>query len=326
MTSGPLIDVRDVTRVYKAGGARITALSGVSLAVAPGETLAIVGESGSGKSTLGRIILGMEAPDLGGVLLDGRELRPPLPRAQRRRLQVVQQNPLSTLNPRRTIGQSIGLPLTVHGLAAGRAARDRVAELLDLVGLPPDTIDRYPNVLSGGQRQRAALARALAAEPDVLVLDEPTSALDVSVQARVLHLLAELRRRLGLTYIFITHDLAVVRQFAERVAVLYRGHLVEVAPTAALFAAPGHRYTTMLLASVPVVSDEEARARPEWPSFTRATSIERPSAGCQFAGRCPFALEPCWTIPPEPSPRGDRHACACHNPSALRSRESQHVV
>ena len=316
MTSGPLIDVRDVTRIYKAGGSRITALSGVSLAVEPGETLAIVGESGSGKSTLGRIILGMEGPDRGGVLLDGRELRPPLPHAQRRRLQVVQQNPLSTLNPRRTIGQSVGLPLAVHGLAAGRAARDRVAELLDLVGLPPDTIDRYPNVLSGGQRQRAALARALAAEPDVLVLDEPTSALDVSVQARVLHLLAELRRRLGLTYIFITHDLAVVRQFAARVGVLYRGRLVEVAPTAALFEAPGHRYTTMLLASVPVVSEEEARAKPEWPSFTNAPGIERPSAGCQFAGRCPFALEPCWTMPPEPGPRGDGHTCACHNPSA----------
>jgi len=316
MTGGPLIDVRDVTRLYKAGGTLITALSGVSLAVESGETMAIVGESGSGKSTLGRIILGMERPDGGAVLLDGHEMRPPLPHMQRRRLQIVQQNPLSTLNPRRTIGQSVGLPLAVHRLAAGRAARDRVAELLDLVGLPPDTIDRYPNVLSGGQRQRAALARALAAEPDVLVLDEPTSALDVSVQARVLHLLAELRCRLGLTYIFITHDFAVVRQFADRVGVLYRGRLVEVAPTAALFEAPGHRYTTMLLASVPVVSEEEARAKPEWPSFTTATTVERPSAGCQFAGRCPFALEPCWTILPEPGQRSDSHTYACHNPSA----------
>ncbi len=307
--TAPFIELRDVTRVYGA----VTALAGVSLSIARGETLAIVGESGSGKSTLGRILLGMERPDRGAVLQEGRVMVPPLTGPDRRRLQVVQQNPMSTLNPRRTIGQSVGLPLEVHGLARGRAARERVADLLDMVGLPADTIDRYPNVLSGGQRQRAALARALAAEPEILVLDEPTSALDVSVQARVLRLLADLRSRLGLTYVFITHDLAVVRLFADRVAVLYRGRLAEVAPTGPLFEQPRHRYTTMLLASVPVVSEAEARVRPAWPGMGGAAGVERPSAGCPFAARCPYALPHCWTVPSE---LGDAsHAVACHNPS-----------
>jgi oligopeptide transport system ATP-binding protein len=316
MPDNALIEARSVSRTFKVGASRVTALDDVSLAVARGETVAIVGESGSGKSTLGRILLGAEKPDRGEILLEGRPLHPPLRGAQRRRLQVVQQNPMSTLNPRRTIGQSVGLPIHVHDLAGSESVRGKVSNLLDLVGLPPDVIDRYPNALSGGQRQRAALARSLAAEPDILVLDEPTSALDVSVQARVLSLLVELRNRFDLTYIFITHDLAVVRNFAFRVAVLYRGRLVEAGATASLFQQPRHRYTAMLLSAIPVVSDEEERVKPYWPKGDDIAGAERPSQGCPFAARCPFVLDICWREMPAFRSFGADHLAACHNPES----------
>ena len=245
--------------------------------------------------------------------MDAEPLPAPPPRPLRRRLQLVQQNPLSTLNPRRTVGQSVALPLEVHGLARG-GRRDRVGALLDLVGLPVDAIDRYPSALSGGQRQRAALARALAAEPDLIVLDEPTSALDVSVQARVLHLLIELQARLHLTYIFITHDLAVVRNVAQRVVVLYRGRLVESGPTAAVFARPRHRYTAMLLSSIPVVSDAEEALKPDWPSDPGALAAEVDGPGCPFAPRCPFVLDVCRRTPPPLVSDDGAHFHACYNP------------
>ena len=313
-----LIEALGVSKTFRVGGGRLTALKNVSLAVARGETVAIVGESGSGKSTLGRIFLGLERPDSGEVRLDGAPLAPPLRGRQRRRLQLVQQNPLSTLNPRRTIGQSVGLPILVHGLAGKREARERVGRLLELVDLPRDAIDRYPNALSGGQRQRAALARALAGEPDIIVLDEPTSSLDVSVQARVLALLAELRERFHLTYIFITHDLSVARNFAYRVAVLYRGRLVEEGTTASIFNSPRHRYTTMLLSAIPVVSEEEERLKPRW-SAAEVAGIERRSDGCPFAPRCPFALDVCWRVVPEFTRFDAGHHAACHNPEDRRA-------
>ncbi|MBI3708253.1 MAG: ABC transporter ATP-binding protein [Proteobacteria bacterium] len=313
------IEAVGVSKAYRVGDRRVQALSRVSLRAAPAETLAVVGESGSGKSTLGRILLGVERPDEGEIRLDSAALSLPLPKAMRRRLQVVQQNPLSTLNPRRTVGQSVALPLRVHRLVAPRQTTARVRELLDLVGLPTDTQDRYPNALSGGQRQRAALARALAAEPDLIVLDEPTSALDVSVQARVLHLLIDLQARIGLTYIFITHDLSVVRNIAARVAVLYRGRVVETGPTEAVFRRPRHRYTTMLLSAIPVVSAAEEAVKPQWPQETRAQTAEAESAGCTFAPRCPFALDPCWRTPPPIESADGRHFAACYNPKDATS-------
>jgi peptide/nickel transport system ATP-binding protein/oligopeptide transport system ATP-binding protein len=308
------IEAVGVSKRYRIGARHVQALSEVSLRAAAGETLAVVGESGSGKSTLGRILLGVEAPDQGAVRIDAEPLPAPPPRPLRRRLQLVQQNPLSTLNPRRTVGQSVALPLEVHGLASRGGRRDRVRALLDLVGLPDDAIDRYPSALSGGQRQRAALARALAAEPDLIVLDEPTSALDVSVQARVLHLLIELQARLHLTYIFITHDLAVVRNVAQRVVVLYRGRLVESGPTAAVFARPRHRYTAMLLSSIPVVSDAEEALKPAWPSDPGALATEADGPGCPFAPRCPFALDVCRHTPPPLVSDDGAHFHACYNP------------
>lgn len=314
MREGALLEARGVSKTFRVGAGRLTALKDVSLAVGRGETVAIVGESGSGKTTLGRIFLGVERPDAGEIRLDGEPLAPPLRGAQRRRLQIVQQNPLSTLNPRRTIGQSVGLPIAVHGLATRRETRERVRHLLGLVDLPQDAIDRYPTALSGGQRQRAALARALAAEPDVLVLDEPTSALDVSVQARVLNLLTDLRERFGLTYLFITHDLAVVRNFALRVAVLYRGRLVEEGATASIFRQPRHRYAAMLLSAIPVLSEEEERVKPQWPAATELSGAERPSEGCPFAARCPFALDVCWRVMPAFTAFDADHRAACHNP------------
>jgi peptide/nickel transport system ATP-binding protein/oligopeptide transport system ATP-binding protein len=307
------IEAVSVSKRYRIGARHVQALSRVSLRAAPAETLAVVGESGSGKSTLGRILLGVEAPDEGAVRVDAEPLPVPPSRPLRRRLQLVQQNPLSTLNPRRTVGQSVGLPLEVHGLARGWR-RDRVRALLDVVGLPADAIDRYPRALSGGQRQRAALARALAAEPDLIVLDEPTSALDVSVQARVLHLLIELQARLHLTYIFITHDLAVVRHVAQRVVVLYRGRLVESGPTPAVFARPRHRYTAMLLSSIPVVSDAEEALKPAWPGDPGALAAEDEGPGCPFASRCPFVLDVCRRTPPPLVSDDGAHFHACYNP------------
>ena len=316
MAETPLIATKEVSRTYRLGDRSTKALVSVDLSVARGETLAVVGESGSGKSTLGRMLLGTEAPDEGTVLFDGSPLKPPLRRPLRRRLQVIQQNPNTTFNPRRTIGQSVTLPLAVHGLMPKAGRRDRAAKLLEAVGLPPDILDRYPSALSGGQLQRAALARALACEPELLVLDEPTSALDVSVQARVLALLTELQARLGITYVFITHDLAVVRNVANSVAVLYRGHLVERAPVLDLFRRPRHHYTVMLLSSIPVVSAEEEAIKPKWPVSAFTAISDTVSEGCAFASRCPFAIDICRLERPRLS-QGS-HAYACHNPAPTR--------
>ncbi|MBM3524874.1 MAG: ATP-binding cassette domain-containing protein, partial [Alphaproteobacteria bacterium] len=223
-------------------------------------------------------------------------------------------NPMSALNPKRTIGDSIALPLAVHDVVPRRRRRERAAELLGLVGMSADLLDRYPAMLSGGQRQRVALARALAAEPECIVLDEPTSSLDVSVQARILQLLADLQARLGLSYIFITHDLGVVRNIAHRVVVLYRGRVVETGTTGTLFAQPRHRYTQMLLSSIPVVSDEEERLKPSWPwERDFAAGEAAAGAGCAFAPRCAYAIDACRAEAPvfRAASSGDGHACHC---------------
>ncbi len=257
----PLLSVDNVTHRFAVGGHHVLALDRVSLSVERGECHAVVGESGSGKSTLGGLILGLLAPTEGVIRLRGTRLPARRTLALRRAIQLIQQNPLSALNPRRSVGQSIRLALDVHRLGA-RGERDAmVAALLDEVGLPPDYAARPPRGLSGGERQRIAIARALACRPELLVLDEPTSALDVLVQARVLHLLARMRRQHDLTYVFITHDLAVVRGIADRVSVFQNGRLVESGTVAEVFAAPQTAYTRQLLAAVPVVTAAEARLR-----------------------------------------------------------------
>jgi peptide/nickel transport system ATP-binding protein len=269
--SRPMLDIVDLCKdfpVRNAFGRRtgeVKAVNHVSFAIERGQVYGLVGESGSGKSTIARMIMGLTAPTSGDILLDGENItarRSTIPHG--RKVQMVFQNPGSSLNPRRTVGQSVAVPLDAHGHPRGDRGR-RVAELLEMVQLPASFSQRYPHELSGGQKQRVAIARALAVAPELVVLDEPTSALDVSVQAKVVDLLVDLGRRLQLTFLFISHDLSLMRNFAEKVGVLYLGKIVETGDTESVFANPRHDYTRLLLASVPVISAEEEAMRPVIP-------------------------------------------------------------
>ncbi len=309
-----ILRLEDLTKHYRVrvGGRRalLHAVDGVSLEIRPGETVALVGESGSGKSTTALCTLRLEEPTSGRVTFEGHELTALSQeelRAHRRRIQIVFQDPTESLNPRRSVGATIAEPLEVHG-ATSSTARRRAAELLELVGLQPDHARRYPHQLSGGQRQRVCIARALATGPTLLVLDEPTSALDVSVQAQILNLLAELQREIDLTYLFITHDLAIVRHLADRVLVMYAGQIVESAPTAELFDRPLHPYTRALLDAVPVDSPAERRTRPT-PRGEPYSPLD-PPPGCRFAGRCRWAAEEC-EAPVELRDADAGHAVRC---------------
>ena len=316
MSAAPVLSVRGLSKHYRVKRTRIDALDGVDLDIRRGETMAIVGESGSGKTTLGNLILGLERASGGQILFEGEPLQMRRNSALRRRIQVVQQNPFSTLNPKRTVRATIELPLRAYRMVPRDRCRDRVSELLDIVGMSAAHMNRHPGALSGGQRQRVALARALASEPEIIVLDEPTSALDVSVQARVLALLMELQQTFDLTYVFITHDLSVVRNIARRVSVMYRGRIVESGPTESVFAAPRHRYTNMLLSSIPVVSDAELAVKPNWTWDPGAIEGQgQHSDGCPFAPRCPHAVDVCWSEVPDLDELTDAHLAACHRPA-----------
>jgi len=295
----------------------VKAVDGVSFAVRRGETFGIVGESGSGKSTIAYVTMGMYLPTSGNITYNGRDLfargdRRPLD--LRKEIQIVFQDPGSSLNPRRTIRQILELPLSIH-----QPGKDRLAEvirLLELVNLPHEYMHKYPRQLSGGERQIVAIARALATDPALIILDEPTSALDVSVQGKVLNLLTRLQRELNLTYLFITHDLSVMRNLATRVAIMYLGRIAEVAETLHFFESPQHPYTQMLLSSIPVLSEEEEGLRParmrsagEIPS-----PVELPS-GCSFHTRCPQVMAHCRQIDPLMVPvttTGSEHIVRCH--------------
>ena len=299
--SEPLVRVRDLRKWYglRAGlfgrpRAFVRAVDGVSFDVAPGETLALVGESGCGKTTVGRAILRLVPPTSGEVRFAGQDvlaLRGAELRRLRRQMQIVFQDPYSSLNPRMTVGAIVGEALYVHGLARGSELEDRVAAVLGRVGLSADHRGRYPHEFSGGQRQRIGIARALVLEPRFLVCDEAVSALDVSIQAQILNLLAELQEELSLTYLFISHDLAVVEHLADRVAVMYLGRIVESAPADELFADPRHPYTRALLAANPV-PDPDAAAEPVAVEGEVPSAIAPPS-GCAFHPRCPLVFEPC---------------------------------
>jgi peptide/nickel transport system ATP-binding protein len=311
----PVLRVDELTKQYRVrvGGRRslLHAVDGVSLAIWPGETVALVGESGSGKSTTALCVLRLEEPTGGRVLFEGKDLTERSAselRRLRRRIQIVFQDPTESLNPRRSVGDTLREPIETHGLAEGAAARARVDELLQLVGLQPDHARRYPHQLSGGQRQRVCIARALATDPSLVVLDEPTSALDVSVQAQILNLLRELQREIDLTYLFITHDLGVVRHLADRVLVMYAGQIVEAAPTAELFERPLHPYTRALLDAVPVDTPVERRTRAVLPG--EPYSALDPAPGCRFAGRCPWAAAEC-DAPVELREADDAHVVRC---------------
>ncbi len=266
--STPMLEIRNLAKSFPVRNAfgrqigEVRAVDDVSFSIEKGRVYGLAGESGSGKSTIARMIMGLEKPDAGEILIDGVGLAK-TGRHHSRHVQMVFQNPGSSLNPRRTVGQSVAVPLDAHGFAGNR--RQRISELLEMVQLPANFAERYPHELSGGQKQRVAIARALAVEPKLLVLDEPTSALDVSVQARVIDLLTDLARRMDLTYLFISHDLSLMRNFAGTVGVLYRGQIVETGQVTSVFEHPSHDYTRLLLASVPVISKEEEAMRPKIP-------------------------------------------------------------
>jgi len=320
--SPPLLKVTKANKVFHVGSATVHAVTDISLTVNKGETVAIVGESGSGKTTLANLILGIEVPTSGEVELAGEQLKGRRSKTVRRKIGLVQQNPYSTLNPRKSIGQAIGLPLDVHGIGSRAERRRRIGELLEKVGLNAGHRDRRPLALSGGQRQRVAIARALTTNPDLLVLDEPTSSLDVSVQAHILRLLRDLQQEFDLAYLFITHDLGVVRVIASRVVVMYRGRVVEEGSVAAIFRSPRHRYTQLLLASIPTVSEEDDAFKPDWPWDADVKGDGDPAEGCPFRSRCPFAVERCGQEFPDMRGSGD-HRYACFNP---RPETSEAIV
>ena len=290
----------------------VKAVDGVDFTVEAGKTLALVGESGSGKSTVGRLVLRLVDATAGSMRFDGQDvfaLSEAGVRAFRRQAQLVFQDPYASLNPRMTVGDILGEPLTLHGIVPSARRRERVAELLDMVGLQPRFAPRYPHEFSGGQRQRIVIARALAVDPKLIVCDEPVSALDVSIRSQVLNLLRDLQRRLGLAYIFISHDLAVVKHIADHVAVMYLGRIVESAPTEELFASPRHPYTQALLSAIPVPRPGARRERRILQGDV-PSPIDPPS-GCHLHLRCPHAIERCKIERPALIASGD-HATACH--------------
>jgi len=310
-----VLELRDVTRHFNVSqgafrpSATLTAVAQVSLQVKRGEVFALVGESGSGKSTLAKMLLGLLPPSSGEIFIDNVPIANIDRVAVARRIQPIFQDPYSSLNPRKSIAQLIALPLVVHGIGDGASRRAKVVEMLDVVGLPRRMLDTYPGQLSGGQRQRVAIARALVMRPEVVICDEPTSALDVSVQAQILNLLLELKRELGLTYFFISHNLAVVEHLADRVAVMYLGRLVEERSRAGLFAGPRHPYTRALLESV-LTPDPDLNVPDTRIGVVSANpmSVER---GCPFTPRCPSAMDICRTIAPSIHALPDGSA-TCH--------------
>ncbi|CAN5613543.1 dipeptide ABC transporter ATP-binding protein [soil metagenome] len=331
MSNGdPLLEVTDLVKHFpiKAGAivdrevARVRAVDGVSFTLREGETLGLVGESGCGKSTLCRALLQLTPPTSGSVKFDGqelvgksrRELRP-----IRRQMQMIFQDPFASLNPRKRIGQIVGDPMELHGLASGADLKRQVQGLLDRVGLQAEHYNRYPHEFSGGQRQRIGIARALALRPKLVVADEPVSALDVSVQAQIINLLEELQDEFGLSYLFVAHDLSVVKHVSDRVAVMYLGKIVENSGADALYKKPIHPYSNALLSAVPIPDPKLNRARERIVLEGDVPSPINPPDGCRFHTRCRWATEICSADEPALLDYGDRHEAACHHPRNVAS-------
>ncbi len=320
----PLIEVRDIKKYFpirkglmQREVARVHAVDGVSFAVQEGETLGLVGESGCGKSTLGRTIVRLYEPTSGEIIFQGqpihghgaRQLRP-----LRREMQMVFQDPYASLNPRKRVGSIIGDPLKIHKLGDKAERKARVEQLLETVGLSPEHYNRYPHEFSGGQRQRIGIARALALQPKLIVADEPVSALDVSIQSQMLNLLEDLQNEFKLTYLFIAHDLGVVRHVSDRIAVMYLGKIVEMSPAEELYTRPIMPYTEALLSAVPVPDPDLASKRDRIVLEGDVPSPINPPTGCRFHPRCRYATQVCTEIEPPLVEYGNGHLAACHHP------------
>ena len=317
----PVLELKNVVKTYSVkqglfGKPKpLKAVNDVSLTLSKGEVLGVVGESGCGKSTLAKILLGLEAPTEGKVLVEGEEIGGQDRLALARRIQPIFQDPYSSLNPRKTIADIVSLPLRVHGIGDAKSRAKSVRETLELVGLPARVLNTYPSQMSGGQRQRVAIARALIMRPEIVICDEPTSALDVSVQSQILNLLNDLRGEFGLTYLFISHDLAVVEHLATRVAVMYLGRIVEEADVADLLERPRHPYSRALLNSV--LTPDPSLGVPDTQLGAAYPNPIAPPSGCHFHPRCPFAQEHCKTTAPRPVLRaGGQVECHLHDPDS----------
>lgn len=322
-SDGVLLSVRNLVKhfpitrgiIFQKQIGAVHAVDDISFDIHQGETLGLVGESGCGKSTTGRTILQLYRPTSGQVLFDGIDLvalKGNELRKMRRRMQMIFQDPYASLNPRMTVGEIIGEPLLIHGVAKGKAIQERVEQLLELVGLNPAFSNRYPHEFSGGQRQRIGVARALALQPDLIVCDEPISALDVSIQAQVVNLLEDLQHQFGLTYLFIAHDLSMVRHISDRIAVMYLGVLVELADRNELYNHPLHPYTQALLSAVPIPDPFVEERRRRIILEGDVPSPVNPPSGCRFRTRCKYAKEQCSEVKPEWRELQPGHFVACH--------------
>lgn len=329
--NAPLLEVTDLVKHFpiKSGVivnrevATVKAVDGVSLTIGEGETLGLVGESGCGKSTLSRTIMQLTTPTSGSVRFGGEELVGRSRRAMRpvrRQMQMIFQDPYASLNPRKRVGQIIGEPMELHRIATGRDVTARVRELLDRVGLQAEHAERYPHEFSGGQRQRIGIARALALKPKLIIADEPVSALDVSVQAQIINLLEDLQAELGLAYLFVAHDLGVVRHVSDRVAVMYLGRIVEMSSATELYESPLHPYSNALLSAVPVPDPRVNAVRERLVLDGDVPSPIDPPPGCHFHTRCPWATDECRTDDPVLRELASEHVAACHHPRFKATR------
>lgn len=311
----PLVKIRNLCKTYTVGQQKLTAVHNLNLDIYKGETLGLVGESGCGKSTVGRTLLRLQEPTSGATYFDDINLallsRHDL-KKMRRRMQIVFQDPYASLNPRMTVQDIIGEPLDIHRLAKGKERSDRIEKMLSLVGLSPSHMSRFPHEFSGGQRQRIGIARALCVEPEFLVCDEPISALDVSIQAQVINLLKRLQKQMGLTYLFIAHDLSVIKYISDRVAVMYLGELVELAPSEMLYRDPLHPYTQALLSAIPIPDPEIERKKTRIVLKGEVPNPLNRTQGCPFAGRCPVAQPQCFKTRPKWQQVKPGHFASCH--------------